>query len=249
MNERSVADEGYLNEKRKPATNLPWLMKQTWSDILFAHYPVPRKILEKLIPTELTLDTFYQTGWVSIVPYFTSSVHLRGLPPIPGTAAYPGFNIRTYVTMNGKPGVYFFRLTAANFLAAYTAKTFFRLPYSYMNMQFKKAKDLIVFESEKKSGLQLLCNYKSISEAHQTQQGSLEEWLVERYCLYTVNKKGVPLQADILHDPWHLERAEAEFHQNTLLTSLNIVPENEKPILHFAKQRVVRFWPIVPMSK
>ncbi|QCR31282.1 YqjF family protein [Lysinibacillus sp. SGAir0095] len=244
MKERIFVEEGYLNEKQKLTTNLPWIMKQTWSDVLFAHYPVSRKVLEMLVPTELKVDTFYQTGWVTIVPYLTSSMHLRGLPPVPGMAPYPGFNIRTYVTMNGKPGVYFFSLTAANFLAAYSAKTFFRLPYLYMDMKYKRVKDLVVFESEKKSGLQLLCNYKSISAPSHTDNGSLEEWLVERYCVYTISKKGVPLRADILHEPWLLEKAEAEFHQNTLLSTLNIKQGNEKPILHYARKAVVRFWPI-----
>lgn len=249
MKEHLYVEEGHLSQKQKLTTNLPWIMKQTWSDVLFAHYPVQRKVLEKMVPRKLTLDTYNETAWVSIVPYLTSSMHLRGVPPIPGMASFPGFNIRTYVTMNGKPGVYFFKLTAANFLAAYTAKTFFCLPYAYMKMDYKKVKDLIVFESEKKSGLQLLCNYKSSSNPSPTEKGSLEEWLVERYCLYTVNKKGTPLRADILHEPWVLEKAEAEFHRNTLLHSLNIVPEHEKPILHYARNAVVRFWPIVPISE
>lgn len=249
MKERMFVEEGRLEEKRVLTTSLPWIMKQTWSDILFAHYPVPRKVLEKLVPSGLTLDTFYQTGWVTIVPYLTSSMHLRGLPPIPGMAAFPGFNVRTYVTLNGKPGVYFFSLTASNFLAAYSAKTFFRLPYSYMNMYYKKARELIIFESEKKSGLQLLCNYKSVSAPSVADKGSMEEWLVERYCFYTVNEKGVPLRADILHEPWLLEKAEAEFQHNTLLEALNIVPNYERPILHYAKKAVVRIWPIVPAGE
>ncbi|MFC7686550.1 YqjF family protein [Ureibacillus sp. GCM10028918] len=249
MKEQTFVKEGSLTEKRKLTTNLPWMMKQTWNDVLFAHYPVSRKVLEKLVPSELTLDTFYQTGWVSVVPYLTSSMHLRGLPPVPGMAAFPGFNVRTYVTLNGKPGVYFFSLTAANFLAAFSARTFFRLPYSYMDMQHKKAKELIIFESEKKSGIQLLCNYKSISTPSKADKGSLEEWLVERYCLYTVSKKGVPFRVDIMHEPWLLEKADAEFHRNTLLSSFNIVPDHKKPILHYAKKAVVRIWPIVPANE
>lgn len=249
MKEQTFVEEGRLKQKRKLTTNLPWIMKQTWNDVLFAHYPVSRKVLERLVPSQLTLDTFYKTGWVSIVPYLTSSMHLRGLPAVPGMATFPGFNVRTYVTLNGKPGVYFFSLTAANYLAAYFAKTFFRLPYSYMNMNYKKAKDLIVFESENKSNVQLLCNYKSISKPSLADEGSLEEWLVERYCLYTVSKKGIPLRADILHEPWLLEKAEAEFHQNTLLSNMAIVPDSEKPILHYAEKAVVRIWPIVTASE
>lgn len=94
MKERTFVENSNLNERQKLTTNLPWIMKQTWKDILFAHYPVPREALEKIVPSELTVDTFYQTGWVSIVPYLTSSMHLRGVPPVPGLSTYPGFNIR-----------------------------------------------------------------------------------------------------------------------------------------------------------
>ena len=249
MEERLFSEEDSLRDKQKLTTSMPWIMKQTWNDTLFAHYPVQREVLEKIVPSALTLDSFHGSCWVSIVPYLTSSMHLRGLPPIPGMAAFPGFNIRTYVTVDGKPGVYFFSLTAANFLAAYTAKTFFRLPYTYMEMKYKKVNDLIVFESEKKSGVQLLCNYKSVSAPSPTEKGSLEEWLVQRYCLYTVSKKGEPMRADILHEPWMLEKVEAKIHQNTLLSSLNIVPEIEEPILHYAKKAVVRIWPISMVAK
>ncbi|HWK22969.1 MAG TPA: DUF2071 domain-containing protein [Ureibacillus sp.] len=247
MKEQTNTEVGSLKQKRKQTIDLPWIMKQTWNDVLFAHYPIQRKVLEKLVPRELTLDTFNDTGWITIVPYLTSSMHLRGLPPVPGLATYPGFNIRTYVNVNGKPGVYFFKLIAANYIASYAAKCFFRLPYSYMKINYRRPNDVIVFESEKKSGIQLLCNYKSLSAAQPTEKGSMEEWLVERYCLYTVNKKGVIYRADILHEPWNLEKAEADFYENTLLSSLNIISETEKPILHYAKKRVIQFWPIAPI--
>ncbi|RHW40204.1 DUF2071 domain-containing protein [Lysinibacillus yapensis] len=219
-------------------------MKQTWNDILFAHYPVKKEILEKLVPEQLPLDTYDGVCWVTIVPYFTSAMHLRGMPPVPGMANFPGFNIRTYVTLNGKPGIYFFSLAAGNWLAAYGAKIAFQLPYFYMNMNYKNVKDFIIFESEKKRGAQLLCHYKSISSPSLAEKGSLEDWLVERYCLYTVSK-GIVLRADILHHPWLLEKAEAEFHENTLLSSLNIEPASEQPLLHYAKKAEVRIWPIV----
>lgn len=239
------------NQEDKHFPHLPWIMKQTWSDVLFAHYPVNREALQKLVPNELPLDTFNGVGWVSIVPYFMSSMRLRGLPPIPGMNRFPGFNVRTYVKVNGKPGIYFFSLTAANWFAANTAKIFFRLPYVYVDSDLKNFNHIVRFKSIRKndSGMQLSCNYQSISNPFLAEKGSLDEWLVERYSLYTVSKKGVPLCANIMHHPWLLEKAGAEFHQNSIVSNFHIKPETNKPILHYSKKAVVRIWPLVSAAK
>mgnify|MGYP006204496501 CR=1 FL=1 len=36
----------------------PWLMTQTWHDLLFAHWPVDPDELHRRIPAEFTLDIF-----------------------------------------------------------------------------------------------------------------------------------------------------------------------------------------------
>jgi len=63
--------------------------------------------------------------------------------------------------------------------------------------------------------------------------------------LFTLNNKGVPLRCDILHQPWQLQHAEAEFSQNTMLSKQGIQVENDQPILHFSKKIEVRMWPLV----
>ncbi|MBM7609610.1 uncharacterized protein YqjF (DUF2071 family) [Lysinibacillus composti] len=236
------------HDHRGPLPKLPWIMKQTWRHTLFAHYPVKREILRKLVPASLPLDSYQDTCWVSVVPYITTSMHLRLLPPIPGTSTFAGFNVRTYVTLNGKPGVYFFSLTAANWLAANSAKAFFQLPYHHMEMKLKEGDEYVTFESRKREGLQLVCDYKPISEPYYPKEGSLDAWLVERYCFYNISKIGIPIRCDILHQPWELQKAEAVFHKNTSLSKYEITPENKEPILHYAKERVVSIWPIVPVK-
>ena len=43
-------------------------------------------------------------------------------PPYPGTSSFPELNVRTYVKRDGKPGVWFFSLDAANALAVAVAR-------------------------------------------------------------------------------------------------------------------------------
>jgi len=229
-----------------PLPNLPWVMKQTWNDLLFAHFPVNFDVLRKLVPEIFPLDTFDGMCWVGVVPFHMTDIRLRGLPPIPGTDKFPELNVRTYVTIDGKPGVYFFSLDATNLLAIQVAKTFYHLPYLHAKMKVEKQGDMIEYKSIRKSeDARFVADYRPVSEKYFAEKGSFEEWLVERYCLYTLNPKGVPLRCDILHHPWELQQAEADIKENTMLSSQGIVVENDSVILHYSKQIEVRMWPLV----
>nr|WP_106783249.1 DUF2071 domain-containing protein [Lysinibacillus timonensis] len=238
-----VYDHQRLNHSRLT----PWIMRQTWLDTLLVHYPVKKEVLSELVPPSLPIDTFDETGWVSIVPYLTSSVRVRGIPPIPGISSIPGFNIRTYVNLNGKPGVYFFSIAASNWLTVNMAKMMFKLPYHYLKMDFNKKGDYIHFKSQTffKNDGRYKWVYRPISEQRLAEKGSLEEWLVERYCLYTVNKKGKPLRSDILHRSWLLHDAEVDYHHNSLLSGVGIEILKNTPIFHYSKKVEVQIWPLI----
>ncbi len=230
-----------------PLPDLPWTMRQTWSDLLFAHYPIQYEILRKSVPEEFDLDTYEGMCWIGVVPFRMSGVRVRGLPPVPGTAAFPELNIRTYVTVDGKPGVYFFSLDAANYLAVMGARALYHLPYWLADMKIRDRNNIIEFNSRRRSNraIKFGCTYQPVSEPFRPDPGSFEEWMAERYCFYTLHASGLPLRCDILHEPWTLQRAEADFIYTTMLSEQGIAVKNEVPILHFAKKIEVRAWPLV----
>ena len=121
-----------------PKPSGPWIMLQSWHDLLFAHWPIPIEQMRALIPAQLALDTFAGSAWVGVVPFRMSGVRPRGFPALPWLSAFPELNVRTYVRsrdpQNPKPGVYFFSLEAANPLAVWIARTTFRLPYFNADM-------------------------------------------------------------------------------------------------------------------
>ncbi len=227
--------------------NLPWTMKQTWSDLLFAHYPIKIEKLRKLVPEALQLDSYNGMCWIGVVPFRMSGIRLRGMPPIPGTDQFPELNVRTYITLDGKPGVYFFSLDAANWLAVKGARTLYHLPYWYADMEIQNSGTNVKFKSKRLRNheIELACSYRPISEPFQVTKGSFEEWIVERYCFYTLNSTGIPLRCDILHEPWTLQEAEAEFSTNTILSKQGFDVDSNSPICHFAKKIEVRAWPLV----
>ena len=234
-----------------PVPKTPWNMTQTWNDLLFAHYPIKEEVLRKLVPAALPLDSYNGMCWIGVVPFHMTDIRLRGMPPVPGTDRFPELNVRTYVTVDGKPGVYFFSLDATNLLAVRVAQTFYRLPYVHADIKAIKEGQDILYKSRRRGivDARLTCRYRPVSEPFLAEKGSFDEWLTERYCLYTVSKKGVPLRCDIHHEPWPLQKAEAVFEENTMLTGQGINTEQAEPVLHFAKRIKVRMWPLVSAVK
>jgi hypothetical protein len=71
--------------------------------------------------------------------------------------------------------------------------------------------------------------------------GTLEHFLTERYCLYTVAEGGI-WRAEIHHPPWQLRHAEAEFRVNAIAPAGLLLPG--EPLLHFAERQDVVIWPL-----
>ncbi len=100
----------------------PWVMTQSWHDLLFAHWPVDAEKLQALIPERLQIDTFDGRAWLAVVPFRMTNVRLRGTPAVPWLSEFPELNVRTYVVCDGKPVVWFFRLDAGNSLSVAIAR-------------------------------------------------------------------------------------------------------------------------------
>src|SRR5262245_39338566 len=112
-----------------PQPDGPWVMAQTWHDLLFAHWRIDSALLRPQIPSALEIDTFDGEAWIAVVPFRMSGVRLRMAPQVPGLSAFPEVNVRTYVKADGKPGVWFFSLDATNAVAVAAARLTFHLPY------------------------------------------------------------------------------------------------------------------------
>ncbi|MFZ0037842.1 MAG: DUF2071 domain-containing protein [Candidatus Acidiferrales bacterium] len=228
-----------------PAPASPWVMRQKWHDLLFMHWPVAAQDLRPLIPRALELETFDGTAWVGVVPFHMSGIRFRGLPPVPGLSAFPELNVRTYVRSGGKPGVWFFGLEAASAVAVSAARRWFHLPYFRARMSVEKAGDAIQYESHRTHRgapeADFRATYRPTGKDSRAQQGTLEYFLTERYCLYAAAGDRI-FRGEIDHPPWPLQPATAEVEINTMAASHGITLPNAKPLLHFARYQDVKIW-------
>jgi uncharacterized protein YqjF (DUF2071 family) len=73
--------------------------------------------------------------------------------------------------------------------------------------------------------------------------GTLEHFLTERYCLFSRNRAGQAIRANLHHIPWPLEEAEADIECNDLAESIGIQLPAQEPVLHYTRRMAVYVWP------
>jgi uncharacterized protein YqjF (DUF2071 family) len=227
-----------------PLPDRPWVMTQTWHDLLFAHWPVPQSTLRPLVPAALELDLFEGAGWISVVPFYMTNVAPRWLPSLPWVSAFPELNVRTYVRAGGRAGIYFFSLDAGNALAVQVARTFLNLPYHSASMTADRTTAEVKYRSARRSdpGIRFEAAYQPAGPAFVAGEGSLEHFLTERYCLYHLDHQGAPYRLEIHHPPWPLQPATATLVHNTLADVIGVRLAGRPPLLQFAKRQDVVAW-------
>jgi uncharacterized protein len=227
-----------------PLPDGPWVMAQTWEDLLFAHWDVPAAQVRPHVPPELPLDELKGRAWIGVTPFRLTGLRARWTYPVPRLSTFPELNVRTYVTVDGKPGIYFFSLDAASALAVATARRFYRLPYFWAEMSVRREHEEVAYRSRRRGqqGRRLTTRYRADGPTFQAEPGSLEHFLTERYCLYTVDE-GVVLRADIHHPPWPLHSARADLRINTMAPPG--IELRDEPLLHSADRQDVLIWPLM----
>ena len=223
----------------------PWLMTQTWHDLLFAHWPLDPGALRGFVPPAFELDLFGGTAWLGIVPFRMTNVAPRGVPSLPWVSEFPELNVRTYVRVGDRPGVYFFSLDAGSTLAVRTARRLLNLPYFDASMRVTPKDEWIVYDSQRQHTppeARLSAAYRPVGKRFEAVSGSLEYFLTERYCLYHVDRGGVPYRLEIHHPPWPLQLAEAEFTHNTMAKAAGLALPDTRPLLHFSTRQDMVAW-------
>jgi uncharacterized protein YqjF (DUF2071 family) len=223
----------------------PWLIGQTWRSLLFAHWRLDPASLAPLVPPPLELDTYEGEAWVGVTPFILTGFRLALTPPLPYLSTFPEVNVRTYVSVGAKPGIYFFSLDAASRLAVEGARRLYRLPYFLAEMEADEIAGRVRYRSarsdERGSEARLEMRYEAKGGSAPAEPGSLAHFLTERYCLYTLDEDRNPLRAEIHHPPWQLCPAKAEISENSMAPQALRLP-GEDPLLHYSEMQDVLIW-------
>lgn len=227
-----------------PLPKKPWIMIQRWHDLLFAHWEISPEQLRPLVAPQLELDLYQNKAYVAVAPFHMSGIRSRWLPPLPGLSRFPELNVRTYVTYGGIPGIYFFSLDATNLSAVWGARIGYALPYFHAEMSVKPVGEKFEYSSRRLQPprpAEFRGRYWPISGPRRREKSSLEFFMTERYCLYTVRANKV-YRGYIHHLPWPLQDAEAEIETNSMAKAAGIDLPNSRPLLHFSRFLEVLIW-------
>ena len=219
-------------------------MTQTWNDVLFAHWRVDTAEVRRAVPAAFDVDLFDGDAWVGIVPFYMTNVGVRSMPSLPWLSAFEELNVRTYVRVADRPGVYFFSLDAGRRLAVMAARALLNLPYHAAIMSAERRGDVMDYRSvrRRERRTQFVAVYEPTSATFGAAIGSIEYFLTERYCLYHCDREGHPYRLEIHHRPWSLQLAEADIAINTMAAASHLTIHGDPALLHFSRRQDVVAW-------
>lgn len=236
-----------VKHRSSPPPEHPWNMIQTWNNLLFSHWPVSPDEIRSKIPDGLTLDMYDSYAWITIIPFHMGSIRLRSLPEIPFISRFAELNVRTYVLCHGKPGIFFFSLDAANLLAANIARLWYHLPYFKARMSVHTQNNLVTYASQRTDHrgvpIKFYGSYQPVSDVFYSTPGTLEHWLTERYCFYTMKRRKIYC-GEIHHEPWPLQKAELEIIENTMGVVNDLKLSNTPYLCYYVQKMESLFWPL-----
>ncbi|HET8652023.1 MAG TPA: DUF2071 domain-containing protein [Gaiellaceae bacterium] len=229
-----------------PLPDEPWIMGQTWDDLLFAHWRAPADALHRHLPAGLELDLFQDEAWLGITPFRVTGLRARGLPPVPFLSSFLELNTRTYVTDGEKSGIWFFSLDASSELAVLAARHGYKLPYFRADIRAEPTGGGIAYAARRRdprgAPASFRARYRPSEDVLDADPASLVWFLTERYCLYAV-EDGRLKRAEIHHEPWPLWPAEAEIEENTM-PPRDVALIDDAPLLHYSARQDVVIWPL-----
>jgi len=208
-----------------------------WRHLLFANWPVAPETVQPHLPDALAVDTHEGDAWLSVVPFTNVAVRPRGLPAAMGVAL-PELNLRTYVTYEGRPGVYFFSLDADGLLSVAAARLLHGLPYYNAAVDIDAGSDRVVFESRRRHpgarAAHVAATYGRDGARIDHAPGDLPHFLTERYRLFAEGTDGSTREVPVEHPRWPLYPAHAEFAANTLFRANGFDRPAGEPVCYYS---------------
>src|ERR1039458_3919846 len=229
-----------------------WVISQRWNDLLFAPWAVPASSIAALLPAGLQVDTFQGSAWLGVTPFWLDRIKVRSMPAIPGLRSFPELSLRTLVRdqHTRTPGTYYLSLDANNLLAAGLGRALYNLPYHWadVRMEQRTEREFWFYSRRRFAGPPVLfqARYRGLGPTRklaESRSGTIENFLMERSCIYSSNRAGELIRANTHRVSSPLEEAEAAIERNDLAAAVGIQLPAQEPVLHYMRRLAVYIWP------
>lgn len=222
------------------------VMHQSWGNLLFLHWQVPAELLRKHLPRRLEVDTHDGRAWVGVTPFKLWGVRPVYTPPLPFVSEFLEINVRTYVHLDGVPGVWFFSLDADSTLAVTGARALFRLPYFNASIQMQEQGAETRYASAREDPGGRAAEFEAVwdvgADEGPAEPGTLDFFLVERYCLYTADDERL-YRVRINHRPWPLHKVRLRSYRSSMVEAAGLAKPAGEPLVHHGGPVDVEVWP------
>ncbi|MDR9380502.1 MAG: DUF2071 domain-containing protein [Natronomonas sp.] len=212
-------------------------LEMGWRHLLFENWPIDPAILDTHLPDALAPDVYDGSAWLSVVPFTNVAVRPKGVPEALGIRL-PELNVRTYVTREGVPSVYFFSLDAQGVASVLGARLFHHLPYYYARISLEWTDGRVRFDSRRRHPGSRPARYEGTywptGEPFSAPDDPFGAFLVERYRFYTEAQDGTMRYTDVEHEPWTLYPASAEIETDTLLSADGFDRPDSEPVYYYS---------------
>jgi uncharacterized protein YqjF (DUF2071 family) len=233
-------------------SRLPWLVAQTEADMLFLSWPVPPESIAGRIPAGLSLETFDDRAWITLIPFQMERLRARWLPPLPLLSRFAEVDCLTYVRSRAGSGIWFFRIDADTLVGGVMGRLI-GLPYHHSRLSLQADGDWREFRSEGKADgaaqrPELRLRYRPHGSERVALPGTLEHFIVERFAMYSRTRRGTLLQGRETRPPRLIQDCAVSLFRNTLPEAAGVPGPSDAPVAWYCTRSLVHTWLPAPVT-
>lgn len=232
---------------------LPHPFRLTWRDGLFCHWPIEPDALRPHVPEPLTLDTYDDSAWISVVSFVAANAGFRGTPRVL-RPTFAGLTVRTYVSYRGDQGLYFLSIDVGSAAIATVADRFTRLPVRRARMHVSRSEGTTPYDGAQVSFASarelpdepdalFTVTYEPADEIAFAEPGTRDAWLTERQRFFAPRERKTGtrprrtlLVGEVAHAPWPLQSASVTSHENQLFAANDLPDPESDPVVQYCPE-------------
>ncbi|WP_129021697.1 DUF2071 domain-containing protein [Edaphocola flava] len=222
-----------------PMPNQDWIVLSEWSDVLMLHWKVDASTVKRILPKELSIDTFEGGAWVTICVASVENFMNRFFTVIKQGFSFDQVIMQTYVIHNGKPGLYIFNQELEKSFTKNLYKRLFKLkPGETEIVRERNDEEHKFFAKNDLTGFKLGLKYKLGAEI---KESALESWLSNRF-RYFYEKQNNLYEYSVHHKEWNFQDIKLEkFRSHFVYGGLELM--HTPDFIHYSPGIQKLFWP------
>jgi hypothetical protein len=237
---------------------VPPVLTVTGRDVLFVHWPIDPGVVESRVPDALDVATFDGSAWVSAL-----AIEVRGFGPGPVRLprrlerGLPQLVFRTYVTLDGRPGVYFLSLDTGARLPAAVGRRAFGIPLHRARMRVTRRGEEVTFRSRRDGDPPAVfrARYRPTGETYRADPDSFEAFGIERFRYFLPSEEdrrvgtgrrgdGRVRVGELDRKAWDLRPVDATIREQTLFEAAGLPAPTADPVVHYSPGFEMRVEPL-----